>query len=1184
MRNELEPRFVLTISELDDYLSKAGPHKYISKKMVRGKWVYEYHDDAVKRVVDLLLDFLSNPARSVTLGQVARSFRVNKNMAKEVVDSLVAQKKIVGTKNAKGLLEYRQTIPEEVKPKPVVRKQVKPVEKPKQVKVDPSLWHIESVGGGPKEYYLTDEGARKADSIGSGYTESKAALLRELAARGGKSAIERIVGGKVYLTPFGEDFSGLDLLHLTGDGAIESVDPMPGYGRTYRLTDKGRDKIERMDDAQDDLLRRVRNTEKPEKVKEAPKVYFLNLPEESQNIINALARWKDVGLSPYHMAQKLHMSESDALTRMRELEDTGFVVPVKKNSNLIASMQLYRLTTEAKKELGMIPSYYDKPEIKGIKQQLIVRSGLGMRPGPEIEFTGRTEFSMGADSYEFKYLSGPNKGITEFTHQQPITAKGRGKKEEPPKVLIEPPKKTKKELKEQKVKLQREANKIHGEGGQLSLDFTVKLETIDDKIVNADVDENAEKVVAELNKPETPKKKEPKKKKTKSEDDGRFTKDVGEHVWGSRADLAVDRVPLPLADLPTHVQAKQCVKAKLLPKVSNDELLDRGCTPECVLLRRAVEKCIAAKAGDSLKARQYYMNGIDFVARSLDACKTGQDVVDFLGDWHYLGQGKTRRATYSKEDIFMMRYAHAKENIPQIAQYLKAEPEEMLALHTEGRKLDNEINELRFANFMAFSNEQTPESLEREKLREGKEKELSKINERLFDMGATRLNGVPVNGVLAKKFGVSERDVDFDQKGHGDSRIVNVYVKDDSIEQSVKDNAYAQYTAGLGSNMIKLAGKRQREDYGPKAYKDAYKLTQEWNRKKLTPEERETHMFASLKAKSVKRRPVFTWEKNVPGEINRSGGMPIEGEVDVDRLHDTFNLQNIQQGNWMKNDVEAAKSHLNGTYGGFLDLAELVGIDPKTVGLNGRLSIGFGARGEGMHSGKAHYEKGGKIINMTKFAGGGSLAHEWAHAIDHIMYVSRNPQDKSDHAFMSEGKTENVPQDVVEAHRAVMDAIKYSDPELANIVRRGEKVRASRKFPRSKEETKIIKEYYRAKDSIRASEFFEDAIALSGPNGYYARNREMFARAFECYVEDTLTKKGRKSSYLVSGTQDKYKSNRHTTEKNVATGKDAQVYPHGEIRKRITDAVDNLVKVLAKSKVLEKSLRLLDEQFFIKAG
>lgn len=1085
-------RFVLHETPLDSYLAKSGPHKYISKKMVRGKWVYEYKDDVVKRVVDLLLDFLSNPARTATLGQVARSFRVNNVMAKEVVDSLVAQKRIELVPGERGVPTYRQATPKEAKPEqePValdslklewaklgtkalrtmasspkqkrILKEQKEIEnkidaiqgkgeghyypdswvkeKPKPVvrepvisagKVDPSLWHIESVGGGPKEYYLTDEGARKADSIGSGYTESKAALLRELASRGGKLAIERIVGSKVYLTPFGEDISGLDLLRLTGDGAIESVDPMPGYGRTYRLTDKGRDKIERMDGEQDDLLRRVRNTEKPEKV-------------------------------------------------------------------------------------------------------------------------------------------------------------------EPPKVLIEPPKKTKKELQAQKKELQREANKIHGAGGQLSLDFTVKLEMIDDKIVNADVDENAEKVVAELNKPETPKKKEPKKEakpknkkveKPKSEDDERFTKEVGEHVWGSRADLAVDKVPLPLADLPTAIQAKQCVKTKLLPKVSNEELLDRGCTPECVLLRRAVEKCIAAKAGDTLKARQYYMNGIDFVARSLDACKTGQDVVDFLADWHYLGQGKTRRATYSKEDIFRMRYDHVKENIPQIAQYLKAEPEEMLALHTEGRKLDNEINELQFAQFIAGTGEQTQESLEREKLRHEKSKELSKINGRLFDMGATRLNGVPVNGVLAKKFGVSERDVDFDQKGHGDSKIVNVYVKDDSIEQSIKDNAYAQYTAGLGSNMIKLAGKRQREDYGPKAYKDAYRLTQEWKRKELTPEERETHMFSSLGSKATKRRPVFTWEKNVPGEIDRVGGMTIEGDVDVDRLQDTFNLQNIQHGKWMQNDVEAAKSHLSGAYGGFLDLAELVGIDPKTVGLNGRLSIGFGARGEGgFGAAKAHYEEGGKIINMTKFAGGGSLAHEWAHAIDHIMYVSRNPQDRSDHAFMSEGKTENVPQEVVEAHRAVMDAIKYADPELANIVRRGEKVRASRKFPRSEEETKIMKEYYRAKDSIKASEFFEDAITLSGPNGYYARNREMFARAFECYVEDTLTKKGRRSSYLVSGTKDKYESNRHTSEKNMDTGKDAQVYPHGDIRKRITDAIENLVKVLAKSKVLEKSLRLLDEQFFIKAG
>ena len=63
-----------------------------------------------------------------------------------------------------------------------------------------------------------------------------------------------------------------------------------------------------------------------------------------------------------------------------------------------------------------------------------------------------------------------------------------------------------------------------------------------------------------------------------------------------------------------------------------------------------------------------------------------------------------------------------------------------------------------------------------------------------------------------------------------------------------------------------------------------------------------------------------------------------------------------------------------------MDLAQLLGISPKSISLAGNLGLTFGSRGSGKAA--AHYEPGRRIINLTKTQGLGSLAHEWWHGID----------------------------------------------------------------------------------------------------------------------------------------------------------------------------------------------------------
>lgn len=75
---------------------------------------------------------------------------------------------------------------------------------------------------------------------------------------------------------------------------------------------------------------------------------------------------------------------------------------------------------------------------------------------------------------------------------------------------------------------------------------------------------------------------------------------------------------------------------------------------------------------------------------------------------------------------------------------------------------------------------------------------------------------------------------------------------------------------------------------------------------------------------------------------------------------------------------------INMAYDGFEDLYKALGISHRDISLGGELAIAFGARGRG--SAMAHYEPDRNVINMTKKRGAGSLAHEWAHAMDVVWY------------------------------------------------------------------------------------------------------------------------------------------------------------------------------------------------------
>ena len=140
--------------------------------------------------------------------------------------------------------------------------------------------------------------------------------------------------------------------------------------------------------------------------------------------------------------------------------------------------------------------------------------------------------------------------------------------------------------------------------------------------------------------------------------------------------------------------------------------------------------------------------------------------------------------------------------------------------------------------------------------------------------------------------------------------------------------------------------------------------------------DRQTLLEAAWEA--AKARGNIT-EDSVRGTVNRPrSGYDHRGGEDVsaEDFALTFCPYGVEFGNWQTD----RQSALNLAYDALQDLGVVVGISPTGLFLGERLGLAFGARGHGKAS--AHYEPERRVINLTKTAGAGCLAHEWFHAWD----------------------------------------------------------------------------------------------------------------------------------------------------------------------------------------------------------
>ena len=227
--------------------------------------------------------------------------------------------------------------------------------------------------------------------------------------------------------------------------------------------------------------------------------------------------------------------------------------------------------------------------------------------------------------------------------------------------------------------------------------------------------------------------------------------------------------------------------------------------------------------------------------------------------------------------------------------------------------------------------------------------------------------------------------------------------------------------------------------------------------------------------------------------------------ISAQEFMEAFGFRGVEFGNWT-NQEDRQKS-INNAYDALMDLAEVLGVSPRALSLNGKLGMAFGARGKGKFN--AHYEPDKVVINLTKTKGAGSLAHEWFHALDHYFAtlgkagsmafatnlfnllperVHRRTDKQGNYKYYNYRGTELSEEEVIKAFEA-------------NGVRR-----------------EMVEAWYYLMDKIRKSDYNKRSNAYSGlhKDNYWTEPTELGARAFSKWVENELSKRNAINDYLAN--------------------------------------------------------------------
>lgn len=294
--------------------------------------------------------------------------------------------------------------------------------------------------------------------------------------------------------------------------------------------------------------------------------------------------------------------------------------------------------------------------------------------------------------------------------------------------------------------------------------------------------------------------------------------------------------------------------------------------------------------------------------------------------------------------------------------------------------------------------------------------------------------------------------------------------------------------------------------------------------------------------KKTQKPTIHTYTKI--DNVERIGGRVIDKTIldNPRKIMDEYWYKSVQFWNYMKD--RDSLYHVENFIESMVDMWDTLWIDLKRLNKDMWLSIAFWARGTPWAA--AHYEPLYDIINLTKSAWDWSVAHEWWHFFDNslgkkswikldkgrayltedkwrgwewvyweIKNLANEMMSKIQNEWSSEiTKTYEVPKWLWKSYpsikrifekewlEAAIQYAKWYTHGIANrennyfgyIARLAEKpITVTSKWPWMK--------------------FYNDAKSLWG---YWSRPVELWARAWEAYIQDKMMAQGKKNNYLVA--------------------------------------------------------------------
>lgn len=641
-------------------------------------------------------------------------------------------------------------------------------------------------------------------------------------------------------------------------------------------------------------------------------------------------------------------------------------------------------------------------------------------------------------------------------------------------------------------------------------------------------------------------------------------------------------------------EAKELItKSNLFGVVPWATLRDNGMEPGAGFLVDRIYASIAQEpTDDKPQARKDYTLGLQTLRKRLESCKTTQQVLEVLDEVRDEYTGKVMNA---EESAALQKVWDTEKPLAlRLREISKAADERYKKMNAKG----SDVAALEYKQRKRIDRGWKPDP------------ELAKQIEQLR----------PEADALRKEWAEHpDREVEKHLRAQiGDLHRLARQIEQASIARNQIENDMYRAWNTMGERFINVL--RFRNYNGSEAFSKHVTAAKNGGIKDWSWAEKE----GATKAPKVKEESA-RFQMRVAERYERKGGRQVDAPSTM-ALKQHFGLRDVQSGNWVLRDPVSAKFHVEHTAAAFADLADLIGIPDEQVSFNGRLAIAFGARGKGNAgwggAAAAHYEPVHRVINMTKMSGGGSLAHEWFHAVDNLIKEAEGLGGSGVDDWLTENPSilpagplrdafQNLRRAMMDGEHQLTTKMQYTAADyrlakhnldrpvlgsLATKIKQAKDVgeamasieayfdsrigmRGAKKQRASWERIAVAWHggnpdggEIHATHGPKMSSFMKEAHFLDGGSkkSYYSEGKEMAARAFQSWVEDRMAGMGRKNDYLSCYADNKY----HV---DPLFGIEWKPFPEGEERERINAAFDNLMAVLGEQQVLAKALNILEK-------